>query len=79
MGNPSVLADGSGRVAVIWQDYSLARRLYYALINSDGSLATPTIVFKDSGAGKTIGISTTGQSLAGFKGFFLSFLPVIRR
>lgn len=79
VGSPSVLPDGSGKVIVIWQDYSLARRLYYSLINADGSLATPPVILKDSGPGETIGASTTSQSLAPFKGFYLLLAPSIWR
>ncbi len=79
VGNLSVSSDHTGRSIVLWQDFSLFRRLYYALLNADGSLATPTVILKDSGPGKILGASTTGQGLANFEGFYLQFLSVLLR
>jgi uncharacterized repeat protein (TIGR01451 family) len=49
---PAIAADANGRAVVTWgeHDWAYRRFLYYALINGDGTLATPATAFLAAGA-----------------------------
>jgi len=74
VGNLTSTSDGSGHAILAWMNTVDMRRIYYALINPDGSFATPPMIFKDAGAGSW-GTNTSKLNIVRFNGFYQLFLP----
>ncbi len=76
LGNLAAASDQAGRAIVTWMDIINMRRIYYALLNPDGSFATAPVILKDAGS-QSWGTNTSRLNLAPFSGFFLQFFPAI--
>ncbi len=79
VGNVAAASDNNGRSILIWMDMISLRRIYYALVNADGSLATPPIILKDAGPGGAWGTNTSRLNAASFSGFFLQYMPTVQK
>ena len=77
--NVSVTYDQEGHVVLTWLDSEWSDYLYYALIDSDGSVVTPPMIFRTGQALDPLLVSSyTGDGNAPFVSGF-TFLPAIFR
>lgn len=77
--NVSVALDHFGRAMIFWTDAGTSRYLFYALIDSTGTLLTDPMIFREAELNNSFNISPTGQGIVGLDGLQAVFLPVISR
>ncbi len=79
MGYVSLGSDEGGRGILVWVDYRYLNFLYYAAVNSDGSLLTPAMSYLGEGTSSSLFPSDNGLSLAAFDGAYRTQFPFLRR
>ncbi len=77
----SVTSDASGKIIVTWMDANWYQVLYYAMMDATtGAIVTPPMIFyRGQAASPYVLTNYAGQSNAAFGGFWLDFLPMIKR
>ena len=79
MGYVSLGSDEGGRGILVWVDYRYLNYLYYAAVQSDGSILTPAMSYLGEGTSSSLFPSDNGLSLAAFDGAYRVQLPFLRR
>jgi hypothetical protein len=63
--NLSITSDTNGHAILTWTDYDLQHNLYYALLDSNGSVITPPMIFLQSqGVGSSLSLNSLGNGNA---------------
>lgn len=75
----SITLDRQGRAIVFWTDSMTHNFLYYALVDSSGTVVTPPMFFRESRGDYEFIIGPNGQGIVGLNGLFGQYLPNIAR
>jgi hypothetical protein len=76
----SVTSDEDGHGIITWGDEIQDDYLYYALVDGEGLLVTPAMIFlKGSGPDPEVKTSSTGMGIAPYQGFWQMFMPMLIR
>jgi hypothetical protein len=79
VGYVSLASDAGGRGILIWRDYRYFNFIYYATIQSDGSVLTPAMAYIGEGTTKSVYISENGLGAASYDGAYRTHLPLTRK
>jgi hypothetical protein len=76
----SVTSDEDGHGIITWGDEIQDDHLYYALVDGEGLLVTPEMIFlKGSCSDPEVKTSSSGMGIAPYQGFWQMFMPMLIR